>query len=69
MKLKEYAIPQYLQRLMQVGLDEDVSSIAQGITGDKGHVHISFGDVIQGGFETPEDLAAMLQFVFTLEHH
>lgn len=37
---------------------EDIGSIVRGITGDKGHVHVDFGEPIRGQFETPEDLAA-----------
>lgn len=37
---------------------EDIDSIVRGITGDKGHVHVDFGEPIQGVFETPEALAA-----------
>ena len=36
---------------------EDIESIVQGIIGDKGRVHVSFGDVISGDFDTPEGLA------------
>ncbi len=36
---------------------EDIQSIIQGIIGDKGHVHVAFGDVIEQDFETPEQLA------------
>ncbi|MGB0662954.1 MAG: 1-acyl-sn-glycerol-3-phosphate acyltransferase [Pontibacterium sp.] len=37
---------------------EDINSIVTGITGFKGHVVVSFGEVIGEGFETPEALAA-----------
>lgn len=37
---------------------EDIASIVKGITGDKGHVHLAFGDPIEGDFDTPEALAA-----------
>ncbi|MBA5760880.1 1-acyl-sn-glycerol-3-phosphate acyltransferase [Vibrio sp. 404] len=37
---------------------EDIESIIQGIVGDKGQVHVAFGDVIDGMFETPDALAA-----------
>ena len=33
---------------------EDVQSIAAGIAGDKGRVHVSFGDVLRDNFDTPE---------------
>ena len=36
---------------------EDVESIAKGISGDKGCVHISFGEPLVGNFETPESVA------------
>ncbi len=36
---------------------EDIESIIQGIVGYKGKVHVSFGDVIDQNFETPEALA------------
>lgn len=37
---------------------EDVASIAAGITGNKGHVHVAFGTPITQVFEEPEELAA-----------
>lgn len=37
---------------------EDIESIVRGITGDKGDVHISFGEPIENDFETAEELAA-----------
>jgi len=39
---------------------EDIDSIIQGIVGYKGRVHVSFGDVIDGDFETPDALAKAL---------
>ncbi|RTZ17610.1 1-acyl-sn-glycerol-3-phosphate acyltransferase [Vibrio aquaticus] len=36
---------------------EDIESIIQGIVGDKGRVHVAFGDVIDQDFETPDALA------------
>jgi 1-acyl-sn-glycerol-3-phosphate acyltransferase len=36
---------------------EDIESIVQGIVGDKGRVEVTFGDVIDGDYETPEALA------------
>ncbi|RAU17394.1 1-acyl-sn-glycerol-3-phosphate acyltransferase [Nitrincola tibetensis] len=36
---------------------EDIDSIVKGITGAKGHVHVSFGQPIRGNYETPEQLA------------
>lgn len=35
---------------------EDIESIVAGITGNKGHVHVSFGEVITG-MDNPDDLA------------
>jgi hypothetical protein len=39
---------------------EDVTSIATGIAGDKGQVHVAFGRVLPGGLETPEAVAAQV---------
>jgi hypothetical protein len=39
---------------------EDVASIAVGISGAKGRVHVAFGEMLDGGFETPEAVAAEL---------
>jgi len=39
---------------------EDIQSIVRGITGDKGHVHVAFGDVISTDFEDDGALAAEL---------
>ncbi|MBN2343476.1 MAG: 1-acyl-sn-glycerol-3-phosphate acyltransferase [Deltaproteobacteria bacterium] len=36
---------------------EDLKSIGQGITGRKGAVHVHFGEVVAGEFETPEQVA------------
>lgn len=36
---------------------EDIESIIQGIVGYKGRVHVSFGNVIEDDFETPDELA------------
>lgn len=36
---------------------EDIESIVQGIIGQKGAVHVSFGTPLGEGFETPEDAA------------
>lgn len=36
---------------------EDIESIAMGITGYKGHVHLAFGQPLTDGFSTPEELA------------
>ncbi len=40
------------------GAQEDVASIARGIAGDKGRVHVSFGTPLSGGLDTPEAVAA-----------
>lgn len=37
---------------------EDVASIAAGIAGDKGSVHVAFGDVLQGEYESTDQVAA-----------
>lgn len=37
--------------------DEDIASIAAGISGQKGHVHLAFGKVIQGEFDNTEQVA------------
>ncbi|MGO2341269.1 1-acyl-sn-glycerol-3-phosphate acyltransferase [Vibrio litoralis] len=39
---------------------EDIASIVKGIIGEKGRVHVSFGDVITDDFETPDELAKEL---------
>jgi hypothetical protein len=39
------------------GEQEDVSSIARGIAGDKGRVHVSFGTPLGPGLDTPEAVA------------
>ena len=39
---------------------EDISSIATGISGYKGHVHLSVGKVLNDDFETPDDIAKWL---------
>ncbi|MGX1927354.1 1-acyl-sn-glycerol-3-phosphate acyltransferase [Vibrio sp. NH-7] len=36
---------------------EDIESIIQGIVGEKGRVHVAFGDVISQTYDTPEALA------------
>jgi 1-acyl-sn-glycerol-3-phosphate acyltransferase len=42
------------------GDQEDISSIATGITGYKGNVHLSFGKVLDADFSTAEEVAAWL---------
>ena len=39
---------------------EDITSIATGISGYKGHVHLSFGDPLPEGLESPDDVAQWL---------
>lgn len=39
------------------GEQEDVASIAQGISGDKGRVHVSFGTPLGDGLDTPDAVA------------
>ena len=39
---------------------EDVKSIATGITGFKGHIHIHFGEPLHEDVETPDELAAWM---------
>lgn len=39
---------------------EDVQSIARGITGIKGRVHLTFGDALNGEFENSEDVTQAL---------
>lgn len=40
------------------GEQEDVASIARGIAGEKGRVHVSFGTPLTGEFDSPEAVAA-----------
>lgn len=40
--------------------NEDVQSIARGMTGWKGRVQLTFGDVLSGEFETDDDVAAAI---------
>jgi hypothetical protein len=51
-----------LQALAEIGSyqkseDEDVSSIATGIAGNKGQVHVAFGTPLGAGYDTPEAVA------------
>ncbi len=48
---------------------EDIESIVKGITGDKGHVHVAFGDVIETDFETPELLAQEIDRQILSNYH
>jgi hypothetical protein len=40
--------------------NEDMNSIARGMTGWKGRVHLEFGNVLTGNFEKDEDVAKMI---------
>ncbi|WP_339616518.1 1-acyl-sn-glycerol-3-phosphate acyltransferase [uncultured Gilvimarinus sp.] len=42
----------------QKGDQEDVQSIARGIAGQKGHVHVAFGDVLSGDFADTDAVTA-----------
>jgi len=44
----------------QKGEHEDVQSIALGISGFKGHVHVAFGDVLEDEFQDADAVAAEL---------
>ncbi|MBS99410.1 MAG: acyltransferase [Oceanospirillaceae bacterium] len=48
---------------------EDIDSIVKGITGDKGHVHVAFGNPIRGEFETPEQLALEIDRQIYCNYH
>lgn len=48
---------------------EDIQSIVQGITGFKGNVHVAFGTPIQDGFETPEELAGLIDQQIIANYH
>ncbi len=47
---------------------EDIASIAQGIVGDKGRVHVAFGEVLRGEFENTDDVAAEIDRQIRLEY-
>ncbi|KAA0876315.1 1-acyl-sn-glycerol-3-phosphate acyltransferase [Nitrincola tapanii] len=51
------------------GQYEDIDSIVKGITGEKGHVHVSFGSPIRGAFDTPEALAAEIDRQILQTYH
>jgi len=56
----------YLQRTegsYQKEEHEDVKSIAMGIAGNKGNVHLAFGDVLDGDYADTDELVA------DLDHH
>ncbi len=44
----------------QKGAQEDVQSIARGISGQKGHVHLTFGQPLVDGLENVEDVVGAL---------
>ncbi|MEM0955539.1 MAG: 1-acyl-sn-glycerol-3-phosphate acyltransferase [Pseudomonadota bacterium] len=48
---------------------EDVASIATGISGNKGRVHVAFGQPLQGSYETPEQVAAALDASIIQNYH
>lgn len=48
---------------------EDINSIVTGITGQKGHVHVSFGEPVRGQFESPEALAAVIDREIIEHYH
>jgi len=53
----------YLQRMQgsyQKEEHEDVKSIAMGIAGNKGNVHLAFGDVLDGNYADADELVAAL---------
>lgn len=47
---------------------EDIESIVTGITGNKGHVHLAFGDVITG-IDNPDELAAEIDRQIISNYH
>lgn len=48
---------------------EDASSIAQGITGFKGDVHVHFGKTLQGDYETTDDVVEALDKAIVENYH
>src|SRR5690606_9440951 len=40
--------------------NEDVRSIAMGIAGNKGNIHLAFGDVLDGDYQDTDELVAAL---------
>ncbi|WP_070967087.1 1-acyl-sn-glycerol-3-phosphate acyltransferase [Vibrio sonorensis] len=48
---------------------EDIESIIQGIVGNKGRVHVAFGNVIDTAYETPEELAAEIDRQIHQNYH
>lgn len=51
------------------GQFEDIESIVKGITGNKGRVHVAFGEVIRGEFETPEAMAEEIDRQILKNYH
>ncbi|MFC6670977.1 1-acyl-sn-glycerol-3-phosphate acyltransferase [Marinobacterium aestuariivivens] len=51
------------------GQFEDIDSIVAGITGQKGHVHVAFGEPVRGQFESPEALAALIDREIVGHYH
>ncbi|MGB0468105.1 MAG: 1-acyl-sn-glycerol-3-phosphate acyltransferase [Pontibacterium sp.] len=51
------------------GQYEDIESIVKGITGQKGNVHVAFGEVIRGDYETPESLAQEIDRQILTNYH
>jgi 1-acyl-sn-glycerol-3-phosphate acyltransferase len=56
MKAKEL-FQKAIEGSYEKGEQEDVASIAQGIAGEKGRVHVSFGTPLGDGLDTPEAVA------------
>lgn len=48
---------------------EDVESIVQGIVGQKGRVHVAFGDPIQGEFDNADQLASEIDRQIYTNYH
>lgn len=48
---------------------EDVESIVQGIVGQKGRVHVAFGQPVQGEFDNAEQLAAAIDQQIYANYH
>ncbi|MCV6625972.1 MAG: 1-acyl-sn-glycerol-3-phosphate acyltransferase [Cellvibrionaceae bacterium] len=47
---------------------EDIDSIALGISGEKGRVHVAFGEVLRGDFENTDDVAAEIDRQIRFEY-
>ena len=50
------------------GEQEDVASIARGISGEKGNVHVSFGSPLGAGLDSPQAVAAEVDRQITTEY-